>query len=87
MNLDQLAEIVVQFEKKQQYKHIQFLHADTPDTAIIHFEGDFYLLTEDILVDINLNIQPLTIFDYVKFCESNEANITYLEWLIKNEII
>jgi hypothetical protein len=87
MTIDQLAEIVVAFEKKQQYKHIQFIHANTPDTAIIHFEPDFYLLVEDILVDLNMNIKPLTIFDYVIFCESNYDNITYLKWLTINGII
>ena len=87
MNIEQLAEIVVQFEKKQQYKHIQFLHANTPITAIIQFEGDFYILVEDILVDLNMNIEPLTIFDYVKFCESELPNITYLEWIIKKGIV
>lgn len=63
------------------------MHASTPETSIIAFEGDFYLLIEDILTDLNLQIKPLTIFEYVSFCESENPNMTYHQWLIENDII
>lgn len=87
MNIDELSEIVLQFQKKHNCKHTQFLHASTTETAIIQFEGDFYLLIEDILTDLNLNIEPLIIFEYITFCESDQPNITYHQWLVENQII